>query len=76
MLITVLLKLLASEFLVIGNRTRINQQRVQVLGADSESEEAQDAKSEVLVDHSTDGQAQQLIEKVGNDYLKDPLQGR
>ena len=47
-LITVVLRLLASVF-YFRNRTRNSQQRVQVLGAESESEEAQEAKSEVLV---------------------------
>ena len=46
----------------------------QVLGNDSESEGTQEALSEVLADHSTDGQDSfVLTEKVGNDYPKDPL---
>ena len=39
----------------------------QVLGNDSESEGTQEALSEVLAEHSTDGQSLlALVEKVGN----------
>ena len=38
-----------------GNHEKANE-RHQVLGIDSESEETQEAKSEVLADHSTEGQ--------------------
>ncbi len=50
------------------------QHREQVLGADSESEETQEALSEVLAERSTDSWRYiSPTGKVGNDYLKDPL---
>lgn len=54
-------------------KTQTSSKEWQVLGIDSESEETQEAKSEVLAIHSTDGQKKSLIGKVGNDYPKDPL---
>jgi len=44
----------------------------QVLMLDSESEESQDALSEVLAEHITD-ERKHTLGKMGNDYFKDPL---
>ncbi len=52
---------------------RIKQQQYrQVSAIESESEVTREVNLEVLADHSTDDQCQ-LIGKVGNDYLKDPV---